>query len=167
MFCRWIGSFSSYNDTTTIPKPICSRTKESPLFTSQPEVLNNYYNGLQKLFSGHYAVFNGNGAKRTEEFPAYKERPSSRVKLFPLQQPEAESELIDFPIPNFNTTYKSFELPNTALIQSPHLSALKLDPNSKSSRKTKQTPIAFIKPNDVGNISDEEKVKPGISSDLD
>jgi len=135
MFCRWIGSFCSYNDTGTTPKLICSRTNESQGFNGQPEILSNYYNGLQKLFSGHYAVYNGSTSKKAEDFPIYKDRTSSRRKALSLQKPEAESELIDVPIPNSYSYTNPLRPPESFNnpVQSPHLGSFKFDGISKSS----------------------------------
>lgn len=96
MFCKWIGSFCSYNDAGAAFKPLYnSRSSEG-----QKEVLSNYYNGLQKLFAGnltHYTVCSGNALKSTDDYPICKARTSSHVKLLSLQ-PEHEPELLNLPI---------------------------------------------------------------------
>jgi hypothetical protein len=167
MFCRWIGSFCSYSDAGSTPKPICSRTNETH-FNGQQEILSNYYNGLQKLFSSHYAVCNGNNSKKADDFPIYKDRTPSRRKALPLRKPEHEPELIDLPVPNSYSHINPLRPPEpfNSPLQSPHLSPFRFDAAFKGSfvpiQKTTDPTTTKL-----NKVLGKQELKQEISSDLD
>eukprot|EP00826_Nyctotherus_ovalis_P011379 TRINITY_DN12965_c0_g4_i1.p2 TRINITY_DN12965_c0_g4~~TRINITY_DN12965_c0_g4_i1.p2 ORF type:complete len:158 (-),score=19.51 TRINITY_DN12965_c0_g4_i1:68-541(-) len=93
MFCRWISTFLSHNESVNLPKSICSGPNEIQSQLNQKEFLSSE---LQKLFSnnrGQYTFCNGNTPKRIAEIPIGSNANSPILKLMP----EPEVELMELP----------------------------------------------------------------------